>query len=78
MTLYARCSVLEFPNVVLGISETYDDRSAAEHGLGLKTLAFNMNAHLRVFNLAVSQGIRQIKRFSSYVLATRSDLHKFA
>lgn len=50
--LYEQRSISKFANVVLGITEAHGNYSAAEHGLGPKILALNINGEDRVFNLA--------------------------
>lgn len=50
--LHGRRRINEFCDLILGISDPTGNYSAAEHGLGRKILAMNLNAEQRVFQLA--------------------------
>jgi hypothetical protein len=52
LTLHRKRRIVEFCDLILGISDTTGNYSAAEHGLGPKVLAMNLNAPQRVFDLA--------------------------
>lgn len=52
LKLHTKGRVADFCSLILGISDPTGNYSAAEHGLGPKILAMNLNAEHRVFQLA--------------------------